>query len=186
MLWYCRFGTKQSRNVSSHYPLASDLLSHFPVTTHSVIQFTGVLTCDVLKCWLRKIGCLVSTLLTKLLIFERDSTIVSLADTGTSILAGITIFSILGNLAYESGKPITEVVNKGPGLAFISYPEAISKFDVVPQVNQSSILDNTGNIGSSNDKRHNVFISKSSCLPYFSSWCWLLWLLVVLRDWLVA
>lgn len=64
----------------------------------------------------------------------RDSTIVSLADTGTSILAGITIFSILGNLAYESGKQIEEVVKGGTGLAFISYPEAISKFDAVPQV----------------------------------------------------
>ncbi|EFX84368.1 hypothetical protein DAPPUDRAFT_46779 [Daphnia pulex] len=64
----------------------------------------------------------------------RDSTIVSLADTGTSILAGITIFSILGNLAYESGKPIQDVVKGGTGLAFISYPEAISKFDAVPQL----------------------------------------------------
>jgi solute carrier family 6 amino acid transporter-like protein 5/7/9/14 len=49
-------------------------------------------------------------------------------------LAGITIFSILGNLAYESGKPISGVVNGGTVLAFISYPGAIAKFDVVPQV----------------------------------------------------
>ena len=64
----------------------------------------------------------------------RDSTIVSLADTFTSILAGITIFSILGNLAHETNQPIENVVKGGTGLAFISYPEAISKFDVVPQV----------------------------------------------------
>lgn len=64
----------------------------------------------------------------------RDSTIVSLADTGTSILAGVTIFTILGNLAYETGKPIESVVKGGTGLAFISYPEAISKFNSVPQV----------------------------------------------------
>jgi solute carrier family 6 amino acid transporter-like protein 5/7/9/14 len=49
-------------------------------------------------------------------------------------LAGITIFSILGNLALESGKTIEDVVKGGTGLAFISYPEAISKFDAVPQV----------------------------------------------------
>ena len=88
----------------------------------------------------------------------RDSTIVSIADTGTSILAGVTIFSILGNLAHESGKPIEAVVKGGTGsaiinlipslwakkwmctfffffwrirLAFVSYPEAISKFDAV-------------------------------------------------------
>jgi solute carrier family 6 amino acid transporter-like protein 5/7/9/14 len=55
-------------------------------------------------------------------------------------LAGITIFSILGNLAYESGKPIEEVVKGGTGLAFISYPEAISKFDAVPQVSTDLFL----------------------------------------------
>lgn len=72
---------------------------------------------------------------------SRDSTIVSLTDTGTSILAGVTIFSILGNLAYETGQldDIGAVVKGGPGLAFISYPEAISKFDAVPQVRRQDI-----------------------------------------------
>ena len=65
---------------------------------------------------------------------NRDSTIVSLADTGTSILAGVTIFSILGNLAVETNQDIEDVVFGGPGLAFVSYPAAISKFDAVPQV----------------------------------------------------
>lgn len=60
--------------------------------------------------------------------------IVSLMDTFTSLLAGVTIFSILGNLAYESGKPIESVVSGGTGLAFVSYPEAIGKFNVVPQL----------------------------------------------------
>jgi solute carrier family 6 amino acid transporter-like protein 5/7/9/14 len=65
---------------------------------------------------------------------SRDSTIVSFADTGTSLLAGFTIFSILGNLAYETGKDISEVALGGTGMAFISYPEAIAKFDTIPQV----------------------------------------------------
>lgn len=56
-------------------------------------------------------------------------------DTFTSFLAGITIFSILGNLAHESGKNVSEVVSAGTGLAFVSYPDAIAKFDIVPQVN---------------------------------------------------
>lgn len=60
--------------------------------------------------------------------------IISLMDTFTSFLAGITVFSILGNLAYESGVNVSDVVAGGPGLAFISYPDAIAKFDVVPQV----------------------------------------------------
>lgn len=57
-------------------------------------------------------------------------------DTFTSLLAGFTIFGILGNLAHEMGeKDISAVVGAGgTGLAFISYPNAIAKFDVVPQV----------------------------------------------------
>jgi len=55
-------------------------------------------------------------------------------DTFTSFLAGVTIFSILGNLAHETGKNVEDVVDGGPGLAFISYPDAIAKFDIAPQV----------------------------------------------------
>lgn len=65
----------------------------------------------------------------------RDAVIISLMDTFTSFLAGITIFSILGNLAYESGKNVEDVVSAGTGLAFVSYPDAIAKFQYVPQVN---------------------------------------------------
>lgn len=64
----------------------------------------------------------------------RDALIISIADTFTSLLAGFTIFSILGNLAVELDKPIDEVINSGTGLAFISYPMAIGKFDFYPQV----------------------------------------------------
>lgn len=64
----------------------------------------------------------------------RDSMIVSVADTGTSLIAGFTIFSVLGNLAEESGSDIESVVRGGNGLAFISYPEALAKFPAVPQL----------------------------------------------------
>ena len=60
--------------------------------------------------------------------------IVTTVDTFTSLLAGCTVFSILGNLAYEMDADISSVVKGGPGLAFVSYPEAIAKFDDVPQV----------------------------------------------------
>lgn len=64
--------------------------------------------------------------------------IVTTLDTFTSLLAGTTIFGILGNLAHQSGLKVNEVVNSGgSGLAFISYPEAIAKFDVVPWVSRS-------------------------------------------------
>lgn len=59
-------------------------------------------------------------------------------DTCTSLMAGATIFGILGNLAYELNVDVGDVINSGgTGLAFISYPEAIAKFDSVPWVNIS-------------------------------------------------
>lgn len=65
----------------------------------------------------------------------RDATIVTSLDTFTSMFAGFTIFGILGHLAHELGTDdISAVVNPGPGLAFISYPEAIARFDFAPQV----------------------------------------------------
>lgn len=68
----------------------------------------------------------------------RDATIVTSIDTFTSMLAGFTIFGILGHLAQESGtSEIGEVVKGGAGLAFISYPDAIGRFKFVPQVSES-------------------------------------------------
>lgn len=49
-------------------------------------------------------------------------------------MAGVTIFAILGNLAFELNVDIKVVAGAGPALAFVSYPDAISKFDYVPQV----------------------------------------------------
>ncbi|XP_067628880.1 sodium-dependent nutrient amino acid transporter 1-like [Eurosta solidaginis] len=66
---------------------------------------------------------------------KRDCTIVTTLDTCTSLLSGIIIFGILGNLAHESNtKDIQNVVKGSTGLAFISYPDTISKFEFLPQV----------------------------------------------------
>lgn len=71
----------------------------------------------------------------------RDATIVTSLDTFTSLFAGFTIFGILGHLAHETGTDdIESVVNGGSGLAFISYPEAIARFDFAPQVNVLNFL----------------------------------------------
>ncbi|XP_058830523.1 sodium-dependent nutrient amino acid transporter 1-like isoform X2 [Topomyia yanbarensis] len=65
----------------------------------------------------------------------RDATIVTTIDTFTSLLAGCTIFGILGHLAHVIGTDeIGTVIKPGAGLAFISYPEAIAKFEFVPQL----------------------------------------------------
>lgn len=65
----------------------------------------------------------------------KDATIVTSIDTFTSMLAGFTIFGIIGHLAHESGvTDIKDVVRGGAGLAFISYPDAIARFQFLPQV----------------------------------------------------
>ncbi|KAI5651870.1 sodium:neurotransmitter symporter family domain-containing protein [Phthorimaea operculella] len=58
----------------------------------------------------------------------RDAMIVTTLDTFTSLLSGATIFGILGNLAYNLNRPVENVVGAGgTSLAFVSYPDAISK-----------------------------------------------------------
>jgi NSS family neurotransmitter:Na+ symporter len=49
-----------------------------------------------------------------------------LINCGFSILAGIMIFSVLGYMAQEQGKPLTDVVSAGVGLAFVTLPAAIN------------------------------------------------------------
>ena len=49
-----------------------------------------------------------------------------LINCGFSIVAGILIFSILGNMAHEQAKPLTDVVSSGVGLAFVTIPSAIN------------------------------------------------------------
>ena len=64
---------------------------------------------------------------------NRDALVVTTLDTFTSLLAGTTIFGVLGNLAHELNIPVKDVIKSGgTGLAFISYPDAIAKFQDVP------------------------------------------------------
>ena len=67
-------------------------------------------------------------------IHYRDVNIVTTLDTFTSVLCSVIIFGILGNLAHETGTDdIRSTVQGGSGLAFVSYPNAISKFTLWPQ-----------------------------------------------------
>ncbi|XP_061180811.1 sodium- and chloride-dependent glycine transporter 2-like [Saccostrea echinata] len=56
----------------------------------------------------------------------RDSVILTLVSEGTSIFGGFAIFTIVGYMAHVAGKPVDKVVQAGPGLAFLVYPEALS------------------------------------------------------------
>ncbi|XP_061148080.1 sodium- and chloride-dependent neutral and basic amino acid transporter B(0+)-like [Syngnathus typhle] len=59
-----------------------------------------------------------------------DSMAISFINHATSILAGFSIFSILGHMSYIYQVPIDEVVNDGFGLAFITYAEALTKLPI--------------------------------------------------------
>lgn len=65
----------------------------------------------------------------------RDLSIITTMDLFASITSGCITFGILGNLAAQTNaKDIATVVQGGAGLAFISYPDAISKFEFFPQI----------------------------------------------------
>ncbi len=56
--------------------------------------------------------------------------ITALADSGTAFLAGFAVFSVLGYLSYSTGASIDSIAGSGMGLAFITYPTAISNLPV--------------------------------------------------------
>ena len=46
-------------------------------------------------------------------------------NTLTCLLAGVLVFSILGYMAHIQETTIDDVVNSGPGLVFLTYPELV-------------------------------------------------------------
>ncbi|KAJ2944589.1 hypothetical protein O0L34_g3942 [Tuta absoluta] len=56
----------------------------------------------------------------------RSSVIIPFVNSGTSIWAGFVVFSVLGFAADRAGVPVGEVATAGPGLAFVTYPAAVS------------------------------------------------------------
>ena len=62
----------------------------------------------------------------------RDAWLVPLINCGTSFLAGIVVFSILGYMAHLTGQGVEEVVQGGTGLAFVVYPEALAAMPGAP------------------------------------------------------
>jgi len=63
---------------------------------------------------------------------------VAISNIATSFFAGLVIFSVIGFLAHELDVPVASVVDEGPGLAFIVYPEVIIDFSL--RSNQSRIF----------------------------------------------
>ncbi|KAG7489634.1 sodium-and chloride-dependent GABA transporter ine-like isoform X1 [Solea senegalensis] len=60
----------------------------------------------------------------------RDTLIVSLTNSFTSILAGFVIFSAVGYMANIYNLPVDNIATDGPGLVFVVYPEILSTMPV--------------------------------------------------------
>lgn len=55
----------------------------------------------------------------------KDALIICVGNSAFSFFTGFAVFGTLGYMAHATGKPVSEVVNKSIGLAFVTYPEAI-------------------------------------------------------------
>merc|ERR1712165_677890 len=64
---------------------------------------------------------------------HRDALLVSFLNCGTSVFAGFVVFSFLGYMANLQDKAVKDVVESGPALAFIAYPDALASMPV-PQL----------------------------------------------------
>ncbi|RWS13774.1 Sodium-dependent nutrient amino acid transporter 1-like protein [Dinothrombium tinctorium] len=65
----------------------------------------------------------------------KDSMIISVMDTMTSILAGCVVFAVLGSMAHQNNTAISEFVNcQGEELAFIVYPRVFTYLKIFPNL----------------------------------------------------
>lgn len=66
-----------------------------------------------------------------------DALIISLTNSGVSVIAGFAVFSVLGWLSTRTGIAINDLSFSGPSLAFVTYPQALAE---LPAANFFNIL----------------------------------------------
>ncbi len=63
---------------------------------------------------------------------HRDAVLIALWNCCTSLYAGFVVFTVIGFMAHEKGQDVADVVAGGAGLAFVAYPEAVTKLPLSP------------------------------------------------------
>jgi solute carrier family 6 (neurotransmitter transporter, glycine) member 5/9 len=58
---------------------------------------------------------------------NRDTFVITLSNSATSIFAGFVVFAYIGHLGHITQQEIKNVVSEGNGLAFIVFPFAVSQ-----------------------------------------------------------
>ncbi|VDN15096.1 unnamed protein product [Dibothriocephalus latus] len=60
--------------------------------------------------------------------FNRIAVLLPIIGGATSIYGGVAIFSVIGHMVHSMGSTdVAAVMQSGPGLAFVAYPEALAK-----------------------------------------------------------
>ena len=63
---------------------------------------------------------------------HRDALLIGLCNSLTSIYAGLVVFGVVGFIAFKKEADVADVIDTGPSLAFIVYPEAVSGMVAAP------------------------------------------------------
>ena len=63
---------------------------------------------------------------------HRDALLIGLCNSLTSIYAGLVVFGVIGFIAFKKEAAVADVVDQGPGLAFVVFPEAVSAMVAAP------------------------------------------------------
>ncbi len=62
---------------------------------------------------------------------ETDAITIAITNSGFSVFSGFVVFAVCGNLAHAEGKPVEEIAQEGPGLAFVMFPRVLAKFNAI-------------------------------------------------------